>query len=362
MHVRPLTLHSTGEKVNQEWTQPTEPAQRGLEEAFLGALESGCLTPVLARVKIDDTLLLAIRAGCVNVYYRGCNLMKIESLPRGLGQRFSVSFDVNHLPKAVGDDDNLAATCHRLKEEILLLLQQPIDSSASAHLWVDAIPKLKLAVDLGLGCGSDKHEREFQQLVARENNRSGISNETEYFIADIEYASPLLGARFDMMGIRWLASDRKKATQCRLALIEMKYGDSALSGSSGILAHLEQAEQLIAGSHYKVLNREITTLFAQLRRLGLVRFGPGGNKNDLLIDQEVKPELIFLLANHNPRSTKLNRLLDEMSENKAFRSLLAMDIPVRFFAAGFGGYALHVANVLTLEEFRTHPLLRQQPG
>lgn len=34
-----------------------------------------------------------------------------------------------------------------------------------------------------------KYEREFQQVIARENNNHGkISNGTDYYIADIEFA------------------------------------------------------------------------------------------------------------------------------------------------------------------------------
>jgi len=56
--------------------------------------------------------------------------------------------------------------------------------------------------------GSKTTEREFQQLVARENNKSSISNETEYFVSDIEVTVPRL-ASFDIVAIRWLASERK---------------------------------------------------------------------------------------------------------------------------------------------------------
>jgi hypothetical protein len=54
-------------------------------------------------------------------------------------------------------------------------------------------------------------------------NLSSISNETEYFISDIELADPSIGARFDMLAVRWLASDRKDGNHCKAVLIEMKY-------------------------------------------------------------------------------------------------------------------------------------------
>jgi len=85
-----------------------------------------------------------------------------------------------------------------------------------------------------------KAEREFQQLIARENNNSAISNESEYFISDIEVAKP--NARFDIMAICWLADQRKNGNKCKAALIEMKYGDSALTGSASLLKHLKDME------------------------------------------------------------------------------------------------------------------------
>jgi hypothetical protein len=74
-------------------------------------------------------------------------------------------------------------------------------------------------------------------LIARENNNSAISNESEYFVLDIEVNEP--NARFDIMAIRWLAAQRKNGSNCKAALIEMKYGDSALTGSAGLLKHLK---------------------------------------------------------------------------------------------------------------------------
>ena len=41
-------------------------------------LSAGYLKPVLDRVKSDQTLMLAIRDGYINVYYRGGSLLKLE--------------------------------------------------------------------------------------------------------------------------------------------------------------------------------------------------------------------------------------------------------------------------------------------
>ena len=59
-----------------------------------------------------------------------------------------------------------------------------------------------------------------------------------------------------------------------------------------------------------------------------------------------KPEVIFLLANHNPRSRKLLEVLRDV-ENPS-------DYDLRFFVSSFAGYGMHDACMLTLDEFKAH--------
>jgi hypothetical protein len=329
---------------------------RGLSPAFFEALKSGCLSPLLQRVHTDETLFLAIRANYINIYYRGGNLMMVKANAAQQKEGFSIFFDVNHIPKPSPQQaDHFARTCEALRSDIHALLDRPVLSASDTEHWVEAIPKLKLAIDLGLGMGGDKHEREFQQLVARENNRSGISNETEYFIADIEYASSALGARFDMLAVQWLAHQRKDGSNCKLALIEMKYGDHALTGNSGLASHLKQAKRVLEDAgHYEALKREMETVFRQMRDLDLIRFGSGGNRNEVRFKPEEAPELIFLLANHNPRSPKLKEVLRDIQA-----AGYATTMPVRFYVAGFAGYGIHVTNLVTLDELLKSPLLHR---
>jgi hypothetical protein len=63
-------------------------------------------------------------------------------------------------------------------------------------------------------------EREFQQLVAWENNRSPVANETEYFITDIEFADSEQHARVDMLGVRWLSDERQREHSLVPVLVE----------------------------------------------------------------------------------------------------------------------------------------------
>lgn len=310
--------------------QATPVKTRAITPQFMGALMDGVLNPILKRVQMDETLFLALRGGYINIYYRGGNLIKItEQVGSFLGD-----FDSNYI---CSDNVDLKAKIDELRKIKL--------DSKGVKAWLDAIPSLKLAIDLSMGNGNDKHEREFQQLVARENNSSGISNETEYFIADIEYAIPELGARFDLLAIRWLANKRRNGSNCRLALIEMKYGDNALDGKSGLTEHLEHIQTFLSDPDAKSsLLHEMQDVFGQMRQLGLIRFGKSDNLHKVEIDQEASPEIIILLANHNPRSTKLMTILDEISEPK--------DFDLRFFVASFAGYGMHSHNIFSLDKLK----------
>jgi hypothetical protein len=195
----------------------------------------------------------------------------------------------------------------------------------------------------------NKLEREFQQLIARENNFSGISNETEYFISDIEFAESEINARFDMLALRWLASERKNSNNFCPVLIEVKYGDGALDGTAGILKHLQDMDKLVSDKNkYENLLSMMKNQFNQLDELGLLKFNRSKNYGSIEFDGKQKPELVFILANHNPRSTKLKTILND-PEIKEYAKSTKFDL--RFYVSCFAGYALHSGNMFTLDQF-----------
>lgn len=69
-----------------------------------------------------------------------------------------------------------------------------------AQKLVDCLPQRKVIMD-EFFAKKGKVEREFQQLVARENNNSTVSGKCEYFITDIEVNVKNLG-RFDVAAIQ----------------------------------------------------------------------------------------------------------------------------------------------------------------
>jgi len=304
---------------------------RKLSESFMDDLvkNDGLLRPILQRVRQDDTLMLAIRDNYINVYYRGGNLLCVKQQ----GKHYQTSFDDQY------DKSGKAIPA----------LPTTIKSQDDAIAWVDGFPHLKEIMDIYFSSNS-KLEREFQQLVARENNCSAISNETEYFVSDIEFADTDLGGRFDMLAIHWPARHRNNNDNCRATLLEMKYGDGALDGTAGLLKHLQDIDALISDDDkYKFLLETMASQFNQLNELGLLNFNQPGNGTKVKFSPDDKPEVIFVLANHNPRSTKLSSILDD-PEVVAYENNKRFDL--RFFVSTFAGYGLHSDCMLTLTQFR----------
>lgn len=302
-----------------------------LDQKFMDDLKNadGLLHPILERVKRDHTLLLSIRGNYVNIYYRGGNILRVEKS----SDRYIAFFDDQYNKNA----------------ESALDLPRHVDSRDDALKWVESFQSLKLMMDFYFSTIC-KSEREFQQLVVRENNDSPISNESEYFIADIECSDSDLKAKFDMLAIKWLANERKNGSNCKAALVEMKYGDGALDGKSGIMKHIQDMAALIEDkTRYGELLSTMETKFDQLDRLELLRFNHCTNGTKVRLDANAAPDVIFILANHNPRSTKLKKLLlDHAGQIES----LSRNFELKFFVSSFAGYGLHSKCLLGLNDFK----------
>jgi hypothetical protein len=283
--------------------------------------EGGRLHELTKKVRIDDTLMLALRGHYINIYYRGGSILHLEEKNGG----YAATFDTDY---AQGKAIELPS---RVVQEI-----------EGCSAWVAALPELKEIMNAYFAT-KRKFEREFQQLVAWENNRSIISPDTEYFITDIEFADRDQGAKLDMVGLKWLSSHRRDETRCTPVLVEMKYGIKAYDGDAGIAKHIADLEKILANPiKRESLNKTIEEQFDQLLRLKLIDFNKHATYDRAVVSG--RPEVVFLLANHNPRSKKLLHILDEVKE--------PADFGLRFFNASFAGYGMHDACMLGLTEFK----------
>ena len=174
---------------------------------------NGCLHGLLNLVLQDTTLELEMRGTrSASIYYRGDRLLCIE----WDGTQYVLHFDTNYCRHG----QNLSG--------------QPSIAEA-----IEQVPIYKQAMDRWFS-EYPKYEREFQQLVERDNNRHGeISHATDYYIVDTEFVYE--DARFDMVAVHWpsIGVVRKNLHAPKLVFIEMKYGDGALSGTAGLMDHLK---------------------------------------------------------------------------------------------------------------------------
>jgi hypothetical protein len=88
--------------------KPWGVSMRGLSIKFMKDLlePEGKLHPLLERVKIDHSLMLAIRDGYLNIYYRGGNIVRIMDYD----DLYQTYFDVNYgFGKIVADSELMFA-------------------------------------------------------------------------------------------------------------------------------------------------------------------------------------------------------------------------------------------------------------
>ena len=119
----------------------------------------------------------------------------------------------------------------------------------------------------------------------------------------------------------------------------MKYGDTALDGKAGVLSHLKDIDSFISDTkRYSTLVSTMEEQFNQLDQLGLLNFNRSSNGTKVQLDANDKPEVLFVLANHNPRSLNLKKILND-PQIDAYGQSEHFDL--RFFVASFSGYGLH---------------------
>jgi hypothetical protein len=298
---------------------------RRLNTEFLASLLNGVLSPLLDRVKSDHTLDLQIRDDALNIYYRGTSILFACVIGNGA---YRFSFDTNYFGyDGAGDRSAPAVT--------------DITTSLACSQWLRFLPALKDAMDRYGTTVKVQTEREIQQLLVRENNRGTVGMSTDYFICDVEYAGT--GFRFDTVAVRWPSTSpaRRNGSGLGLAFVELKFGDGSLDGSSGIAKHVADAERIAADSQrLAALKQEMVESFNQKLELGLIGSGEK-HPGTLESFSDARPQLLLVLANHDPAKSVLQRVLSDLPPHP--------HIDLRFARATWFGYGLHESALMTLE-------------
>lgn len=288
--------------------------KRAISEEMMQDLLSGKLSLLLQAVQNDDTLCMELRGSYVNIYYRGGNLFRISKSENN----YQIEFDSNY----------------------------GIENNPNIEEAANQIPRYKQAMDVWFH-KNPKNEREFQQLIMRINNRNKkISNSTDYYIVDMEYAETRgMNARFDVVALKWRSTsgDRRKLEIPSLAFIELKYGDDALNGEAGIKGHLDDLKDFIGSSeNLNDFAKDMTEVFRQKCRLGLVE-GLVEKQYNLMISPE-NPEVIFIFAEHKPASRILKGVLNDINPSD-------YSFPISIASASMMGCGLYEDCMWTIKEF-----------
>lgn len=89
--------------------------------------------------------------------------------------------------------------------------------------------------------------------------------------------------------------------------------------------------------------------FNQLTELGLLKYNKGASNSKIRLNPNKHPEIVFVIANHNPRSRILKELLEKPEIQKFGQSSL---FDLKFFIASFAGYGLHSSCMRSLQDFK----------
>ncbi len=294
---------------------------RKISDKFQKDLISGILYPILSAVLKDNNITIEIRKNYINAYYRGSNMLRIREKNPG----YKFEFDLNYI---IGDDSSL--------KSILSKLPSDVSNSNDVIEWSSNIALIKSVIDNYLVLHK-KSEREFQQLVVRENNTGSIAGKTDYYICDIEYQT--IKTRFDFIAVK-----KNGGGKFRLAFIEMKYADSAIYGKSGIVDHVSKAYDYLISYEYEILKKEMLGILQIKQNLGLLK----STTNCRFTDE--KPEFIFLLSNHKPTSSLLESEIHNL-RSKSFYADFCTKADLKFATASFFGYGLYNDCIYSVDEF-----------
>lgn len=282
------------------------------------------LHSLLKYVQEDDTLDLELRGDYISIYYRGAPLMNIKETD-----------EKDENDKNIYKWDSLSSQYNDSNIPI------PTLSKDNIELY---IPICKHIIDRHIVC-SQKNilgEREIEQLVVKENNYSPNSNDTDYFIVDMEYKDT--AGEFDLVALKWDASPQaRKSNKVSLTIIEVKQGINSIctkSKSPGLKQHQEDFNKFIENpSRKKEFIDDMLIVFKQKCELGLIK---GNSKiKNLKEDSELvlvgDLDFACLLANYKTASDNLKKELAEMKD-------------CQFFTSSFMGYGLYSNNIIDKKE------------
>ena len=300
--------------------------------------KKGKFHDLLEYVKADDTLDMEFRGDSFTLYYRGGQLLSVRETKLK-------KYVWNQLDAKYNDG-------HELKN--------------NPENFEEYIPEAKHLIDYHISTSKKNQlgEKEIQQLVVKENNYSPNSNDTDYFIVDMEYKvgkkddSP----RFDLIALRWDSnSAARQKDEVSLAIIEVKQGiksirttfyekDGKTHINPGLRKHQKDYFEFIKKKSLPKFCDDMLTVFKQKCELGLIR----ANEK---IEQKVKytegkclpPEEIPHIDKEKPLHIDfICMLANYKKDSRALEiEFIGME-DCKFIKSSYAGYGLYANNVFTI--------------
>ena len=288
--------------------------KRSISDELMSILQKDYLK-ITDFVKVSPYLDMEMRGNCVMVYYRGGKILTIfeNKKMEGLSEEYN-------------------------KNECAKLQMPHIDSIEEYFAKAMHIVDMHEAfVENKLG------EKEIQQRVVYENNLSVNAVNTDYFVADVEWAdNNILGGRADIIAFRWNHKEQHRKRMLQLTIIEVKQGKDAIVTSidnngkisPGLSKHYDDFMKLCQDKEsVKALAEDMFVVLKQKKELGLVKGlellfeDSRGNKKDPEIIPEI--DFLFLLSNYHHYSVNLKKELEKLPDE------------ARFIFSSFMGYGLY---------------------
>lgn len=283
--------------------------KRSISSSFLEQLKTGSLKSITDYVRVDPYLDLELRGNSVIIYYRGGKVLTVDEkgVLTGLVDEYYLSPDTERiLPSIDGLHDYLAHAKH----------------------IVDIHESTK---------NSKLGEKEIQQRVVYENNLSVNADNTDYFIADVEWAdNDVLCGRADIVAFRWNHMEHCNRI-VQLTLIEVKQGKDAIrtngENSPGLKKHYKDYLSFKEDQEYvDCLAKDMLLVLKQKKELGLVKgLDKLFEKENTEIEPQIEaePDFLFLLANYHYYSKYLQIECKDLQDD------------CKFINASFCGYGLY---------------------
>lgn len=291
---------------------------RSLTKNLFNELKNGKLHTLLEYVQNDDTLDMEFRNNYITIYYRGGNIISVT--------------------ESKNNDDSYSYTWEGINKDYLKGYKQKHED---AEQFEEYIPEAKHIIDRYI-CKIKNHlgEKEIQQLIVRENNYSPNSQDTDYFIVDMEYEQN--NSRFDLIALRWDSNrSARRSNKVSFAVIEIKQGYKSVRTSKkkpGLKSHQDDFDDFYLT---KEIKNDFLQIFKQKCELGLILANEKikGIKQDYELDNDNDNDIDFicLLANYKKASTNLHKELEEMEKKSC-----------KFIRSHYMGYGLYADEIFTL--------------